>query len=438
MEELENARKQLVLSRFYMSKPRILDFYGNEISKDDCVIDPNDIEFLNNPEDSNGIDYSIINIKYKGDTIRVALESIGNNTRSVMQQIKTEDGKEKYDFLLQDEIDEKKPRNIEDTLNPEMCAKTFSPKNFDELKKNIEANGKIVPENASDAIEMVQNRERYEKSNSYSQKFERDDNTNEDREEENEEAEEIKNAPKIPDEVKDEILKICEEKGLRVSQLKQILVVPATLAIEKGNNSGIRSDGGKVTFLRFSDGATKNIVVPVQDGKAKEPSPENNKIYSEYMSERIGKEVLSAADKDSKVVYTDEHGNTIVDNFTRKPNDLTRLEQEEFKKKWEELERRIQDINNSDLPEEEKANEKIAINDERNNLMKVYGVKIPIIEEEKQADVNALENTNEPTEPSEPEVANDLNSPNPYDFNDEDNPFYHYPTLGERNGPYSH
>ena len=411
-----------------MSKPRILDFYGNEISKDDCVIDPNDIEFLNNPEDSNGIDYSIINIKYKGDTIRVALESIGNNTRSVMQQIKTEDGKEKYDFLLQDEIDEKKPRNIEDTLNPEMCAKTFSPKNFDELKKNIEANGKIVPENASDAIEMVQNRERYEKSNSYSQKFERDDNTNKEREEENEEAEEIKNAPKIPD----------EEKGLRVSQLKQILVVPATLAIEKGNNSGIRSDGGKVTFLRFSDGATKNIVVPVQDGKAKEPSPENNKIYSEYMSERIGKEVLSAADKDSKVVYTDEHGNTIVDNFTRKPNDLTRLEQEEFKKKWEELERRIQDINNSDLPEEEKANEKIAINDERNNLMKVYGVKIPIIEEEKQADVNALENTNEPTEPSEPEVANDLNSPNPYDFNDEDNPFYHYPTLGERNGPYSH
>lgn len=437
MEELENARKQLVLSRFYMSKPRILDFYGKEISIDDCVIDSNDIEFLNNPEDSNGIDYSIINIKYKGDTIRVALESIGNNTRSVMQQIKTEDGKEKYDFLVQDEIDEKKPRNIEGTLNPEMCAKTFSPKDFDELKKNIEANGKIVPENASDAIEMVQNRERYEKNNSYSQKFERDDNTNEDREEENEEAEEIKKAPKIPDEVKDEILKICEEKGLRVSQLKQILVVPATLAIEKGNNSGIRSDGGKVTFLRFSDGATKNIVVPVQDGKAKEPSPENNKIYSEYMSERIGKEVLSAADKDSKVVYTDEHGNTIVDNFTRKPNDLTRLEQEEFKKKWEELERRIQDINNSDLPEEEKANEKIAINDERNNLMKVYGVKLPIIEEEKQADVNALEDTNELAEPSEPEVANDLNRPDPDDFNDENNPFYHYPTLG-RNGPYSH
>ena len=108
-----------------------------------------------------------------------------------MQQIKTEDGKEKYDFLLQDEIDEKKPRNIEDTLNPEMCAKTFSPKNFDELKKNIEANGKIVPENASDAIEMVQNRERYEKSNSYSQKFERDDNTNKEREEENEEAEKM-------------------------------------------------------------------------------------------------------------------------------------------------------------------------------------------------------------------------------------------------------
>ena len=424
--ELEESIKQLISLKLLMAKPNIVDENGKEISISQCKIETEDIKRLVDKVDPEMIEAGKVNpealvnhfsvplITPTGGRIDLAVE---NQEVGIQAEMETIEGKEESIFLLQDKVDEMIPYGLENTVNMEEYNRIFKPKNVTELSQALTKNGKLIPESKSEAVQMATKEGLgYGKEKEYDKALLKikEPEIEEDEEEKTEEVD------SIPEEYRDEITKICEEKGLRKSQLKQVLIVPASSVVEHGDNTGVRADGGNVIMFRFKDASLVDKVVTYQNGKALS-NTSNDERYSQLMETYHGKEAKNLEnEKDSKIYYTDLDGNTYSEDIVRTPNDLTEIEKEEFKKQWEELERESDEVLNADIPAEEKGEEYQAINDRKIELGEKYNVPINIIETQIIED---KEETQEKTQETNKE-------------DDEDDRYNHYPEYGERRGPF--
>lgn len=286
---------------------------------------------------------------------------------------KDEAGNEKEFQLtprMKKEIETMTPDNLKEVLGEEVYQKEFMPENLDEFAEKV-SDDELVPKNKKHAAKIA-------------------GITVQELEEKEQEKEEAMN--ELPAEARDSVARICSEHGLDIASLKEVMEVPPQTISDNLEGTGIKENNGKVTCLRFKDGEKlQGRVVMVQGDYAVD-----NRMYDDYMNDYMNehkgeKVVKTTEDEHDKLTYTDLDGNTTTCEITREPRDLNCSDKEALIEEMSKLDCAANQILTSEMPIEDKTQEMIKINGKRKDLFKEYGIEVPIVENEIEADIEISE-----------------------------------------------
>ena len=263
-------------------------------------------------------------------------------------------------------IEDMTPENLNDVIGDEAFKKEFLPNNLDKFAEKINKD-ELVPKNPKHAMKIAGITE-----------------------EEFQEQEEALN--EVPSETRDAVAKICSENNLDITSLKEVMEVPPQTISDNLEGTGINDNDGKVTCLRFRDGEKLQGRVVMVQGDNTVDNRTYDDYMNDYMNEHRGQSVVkSTEDEHDKLAYTDLHGNTTVCEISREPRDLNCSDKEILQAEMEKLDSNAMQIRNSDMPLEMKTQEIIKINGKRLDLFHEYGVEVPTVENEIEADIEFSE-----------------------------------------------
>ena len=157
-------------------------------------------------------------------------------------------------------------------------------------------------------------------------------------------------------------------------------------------NTGIRENNGRVYCLRFRDGGNIQGRVVMAQGEKVVDDRRYDDYMNDYMNEHKGqKRIKTIEDEHDKLIYTDLDGNTTICEITKEPRDLNCSDKELLQVEMEKLDNASAYILNSDMPLQAKTQEFMKINNKRLELFKSYGIEVPTVENEIEADIEISE-----------------------------------------------
>lgn len=406
-----------------------LDSDGNTIKLSECAIHTNGIvslsKYLNEKNENNSKKFDNKKLEKRcvipvtlpnGEMVKVEVNSNGQD------EIIIRDDKNEITPRMRALIEENIPEGLKDIVGEESFNKEFFPDTLEEFAERV-SDDELIPEDGKEAakrlgiktereieeeIKADELKEIEEQEKDEEEHEELDEEKNEELEEEKDEEEQEKldeeeqeeldedeGINEIPEEVRDEISKICSENDLDINNIKQVLKVGNPKSItDKVEDTGIDENGGTVTSLRFRDASLTDKVINVQDGRVLENR--NNRDMTRLMDDKTENEVENLSDNESKIVYTDLDGNTTVCDLTKEPRDLTMEKKDELKKELDKIDSQTELVkNDSEMSVEDKAQMFQKINEKRLTTLKNYGISVPKVENEIQADIEITEEIQE-------------------------------------------
>lgn len=180
-------------------------------------------------------------------------------------------------------------------MNPQDIAKLISPKDMDQLVREIHKNDTVAMRSTDDAKNRADQYDRDEERAKV--KLDAKEKGEHDKDEEEKRAEvdeQMKSNKDIPQEMYSDIMKICMENDLDPNDLKQTLTVkePASIMGQIDNSrTKIRENGGEVTMLRFKNkeiGSSSDRVFMVQQGQLLKEDKSNDAKMTEIMEDHKG------------------------------------------------------------------------------------------------------------------------------------------------------
>ena len=298
-----------------------------------------------------------------------------------------EDKEIKVSNRMQNEIISNATKNegLTGKADTELMREVLSPKTLEELAREIE-NDTLVPNNSMEALNKIKEKAPNTDIKLTDEQIKENDKkgTQNKEREPQEKDDEIK---KVPEEVRDEVARLCSEHNYDISALKEVMIVNPKVITEKLEATELAENGPNVYCLRFRDAKLNDRIVMAQPGK----TPVDKETYDEpmrqIMDERRYRSInKTIEDEHDKIYFTDIDGNTTVAEMRKEPRDLTCDDKELIQKEFEKLDESAKIILNSDMPIEQKAEELQKINEKRLDLFKDFGIKVPTIEEEIKAD----------------------------------------------------
>ncbi len=340
--------------------------------------DPTKLENLD-PERTTDSDklmrtYVIPVVTPNGQEIDVVVNSKGQDMACIY---KDEEGKQNVFTLtprMKNEILSKSMVEIQGKIDPELIKAALFPATLEELAKDIEKDT-LVPKSSKEAVEKI-------KSKNKSADIEVMDK--EEQEKESEEEQEL------PEEIRDEVAKLCSENDYNIEDLKEVMMLNPQVITNKLEETGISENGENVYCLRFRDARlTNDRIVMLQPGRPPVDERTYDDHMTDYMNNHREKDKKIIEDDHDKIYFTDVHGHTTVDTIRKEPRDLTCTDKERLQKRLEELDSKYNSILNmskSSISLEDKAALLGAINKERLGVFKEFGIEAPLVEQEIRAD----------------------------------------------------
>ena len=309
-----------------------------------------------------------------GQEIEVIVNQEGQDEACMYRD---EEGNEKEFQLtprMKEAIESMMPSNLKEVIGEEAYKQGFIPETLDDYAEKVQQD-ELVPKNAKHAVQMA-------------------GITADELEKEKTEIEEAEK--EIPTEARDKISKICSEQNLDITTLKEVMEVEPEVISDNLEETGIRENNGRVYCLRFRDAANlQGRVVMVQGEKAVDERRYDD-YMNDYMNEHKDQKVVEEVEcEHDKIAYTDLHGNTVVCEMMKEPRDLGCSEKELIQAEMEKLDKNAEYILNSDMPLENKTQEMIKINQKRLDIFKSYGITVPTVENEIEADMEISEEVGE-------------------------------------------
>lgn len=309
-----------------------------------------------------------------GEQIDVIVNQKGQDMACVFRD--EADNKKSFQLTprMKNQISENVPDISEDLLQSigysrEDIEREFFPETLKDFAEKVEDDS-LVPKSKKESIERINN-----KSSKNIEEVEKENG---------EEEQDIQ----VPEEIRDEIARLCSENDYDIGSLKEVMLVNPQTITDNLENTGFSENGGNVYCLRFKDSKLNNDrVVMVQPGK----TPVDDRTYDDYMTdymiEHRGQKVSeSIEDEHDKIVYTDLHGHTIIGEIEKEPRDLNCSEKQIIQEEMDKLDESAEQIMNSDMPLEEKATILKQINEKRIEIFEKYGIQVPLVEDEIRAD----------------------------------------------------
>lgn len=335
--ELPNGEKTIVTTTIE----------GNSMSCDFIDENGKSQKFLLTPEEQNKIMKKVVNGKIQGNVETELLqEALFPNSQEDMEK------EIEKDTLI--------PNNSEETV-----------KKIKEAKPNADV--KSISDNEKEKSEIDNNKEKIDI-----------DSQNKELEKDKEDEEKIN----LPENIKDKISEIKEKEG---ASLKHLLITknPKSVSDQLMETTGIEPTGEPVYCLSFKSGevSTNDRIILVQGEKVIDER-KNDEPGTSFMNQYRNSNVIeNIEDNESKIYYTDIHGNTHISEMTSSPSDLNFKEKEELEKKLNEIDSKEEGIKSSDMPLENKIDLLNKVNGERLKTFDEYGINAENIRDEIEADI---------------------------------------------------
>lgn len=180
-------------------------------------------------------------------------------------------------------------------MNPQDIAKLISPKDMDQLIREIHKNDTVAMRSVDDAKNRADDYDKDEKRAKVKLDAKEKGEVDKDEQEKRKEMDEqMKNNKDIPQNMYSDIMKICMENDLNPNDLKQSLTVkePASIMNQIDNSKTmIKENGGEVTMLRFKNkeiGSNADRVFMVQGGQLLRADEANDAKMTEIMEDHKG------------------------------------------------------------------------------------------------------------------------------------------------------
>ncbi len=445
--------KNVIAANLNLESVPLIDDNGEPIDVNSCYINVTQIkrldEYLLEKGLGEGIDFSKI-----GDRWIVPIVASDNRTIEIEVQKKvasiipeiinyySKDGElEKSEVLMIDDIINNKLSSFNKSIPAKDLYNTFVPKDVEDLARKI-SNGELDALDDPKKIAEILNihlppqidHEREEKETSEEKELieekaiVKEKGESEELEEVNSNPNKKKNVNEISKEVSEEVSELLsQDEELRKSggRLKQVVVVRNPKSIKNmvydsgsiGNTE--LSDNQPVKIYRFTGGELLNDRIVMVQGQHVIDNRLYDKAISEHMHNVGSPEVDRLKDNESKYVYTDNDGNKFVADLVRQPDDLSLAQKEKIERQLQEIDNMCLSVKNSDMPEGEKSNQLIFLNQKRLKILAENGLNLPVVEDEVRAD-------NEQNEEQVEDEKNQVNGPEEEGKDDEDN---HYPSY---------
>lgn len=267
-------------------------------------------------------------------------------------------------------IEDMTPENLKDVIGEELYKTEFLPETLDDYAEKVQKE-ELVPKDKKHAIKMAG--------------LKTEEVTQEEKEQEQAEKQ-------IPEEARDKIAKICSENNLNIKDLKEVMEVQPEVIQDNLEQTGIKENDGRVYCLRFRDEGKLDGRVVMSQGEKTVDERRYDDYMNDYMDQHKGqKRVKEVECEHDKLEYTDVHGNTTVCEITKEPRDIGCSEKELLQAEMEKLDKNQSYILNSDMPLEMKAEQMQKIGRKRLSIFKEYGVDVPTVENEIEADLQISE-----------------------------------------------
>lgn len=207
-----------------------------------------------------------------------------------------------------------------------------------------------------------------------------------------EQAEIEENEKEIPGEIRDVIAQICEENGLDIKDLKEVMEVPPARLQDDLPRTGIKENDGNVICLRFKDASKLRGSVVMAQGDKIVKDETYDSYMNDYMDEHKNtSKVRTVEDEHDQIEYRDLDGNVTICEIFKEPRDLNCTDKERIQKIMEDFDESTKDLLNSDKPLEEKVQGFLKINSERLKIFNEYGIEVPTVQDEIEADIEISE-----------------------------------------------
>lgn len=317
-----------------------------------------------------------------GEEVQVIVNQKGQDMACIYRD---QEGNQKTFQLTERMEEEIVPNGLEEIVGRKVIEQELLAKDLDEFAEKV-SKDELVPKTREEALKRVSPETEKESKGEDAKKVDAKKV-----EAEIEEAEK-----EVPAEARDIIAEICSEHDLDIRNLKEVMEVEPEVINDNLEDTGIQENNGTVYCLRFRDGGNlQGRVVMVQGSKAID-NRNYDSYMNDYMNEHRGERyVESAEDEHDKLIYTDLDGNTTVCEMYREPRDMNCSDKEILQAEMQKLDSSTKQILTSDMPLELKTQEIIKINGKRLDLFREYGIEVPTIENEIEADIDLSEEVGE-------------------------------------------
>lgn len=382
----EYLEEKYLLAKVYKNAEIYTSSDGKQTMRFD-KIDPSNIKLLEVKEiqKKDGTVEKIANIQILLPNGETEILTVNNNGEDMAVNFIGDDGISQKFMLTPRMKKEIFKYEIEANISTEEVEKALFPNSPEELEKQI-AEETLIPENIIEKIKEM-NPELVKEINEKKQKGKEE-------EEEKEQEENKQEKVNLPGHVADIVEQIKEREQ---ANLKHVLVAknPSSISSQLVDTAGLQDNGGPVYCLAFSSGdisSANDRVVFVQgeniiDERRYDEDATN--MMNDYRQNAV---VENVTDKNSKIFYTDIDGHTISADLVARPKDLRRKDKDILVQKLNDLDNKEKDIlNSASLSVEEKLQKYKEINQERLKLFNEYGLDIPNIRSEVEADLEKQE-----------------------------------------------
>lgn len=373
-------------------------------TKDDMIniseLDPDKVKYrgVRGISQETGLEFEISQFEVElpnGEKTIVTVDIDGN---SMSCDFVDENGKsqkflltpEQQDKIMKSALDGKIGGNVE----TELIKESLFPTSQEEMEKEIEKDT-LIPKNSEETVKKIK-----AKNPNADVK-----EVNEEQQQENDKKESEEEKINLPESIRDKVSEIKEKDG---ASLKHVLIAknPQSVADQLMETTGIQENGEPVYCLSFRSGdvGTQDRIVLIQgervidERKNDEPG---TALLNEYRNSNV---VENVEDDETKIYYTDIHGNTHVSTMQASPSDLNFLEKEALKKELNEIDSKEEAIKSSDMPVDKKIELLNAVNNERLETFDEYGINAENIRDEIEADIEIGEDVIEDEEEQEIEA----------------------------------
>ena len=398
MNKEKELNNKLANNYAYAKALKNAKIYSSSEGKEEDMIDlkdinPKNVKFkgIENIEQDNGLIFENSHFEILLPNGEHVILTVDREGKDMSCDFVDKDGKSQKFLLtprMQEEIMMKAVNgNIKGNVDTQFLQEALFPVSQEEMEKEIEKDT-LIPKDAMETVKKLKEKnpnvdvkENIEEEKSVDEKT----NKNSDEIEEEEKGDE---EIQLPEDIKDTIEQIKQRDG---SKLKHILLTknPSSVTDQLMDDAGIQENGEPVYCLSFRSGDinSNDRIVFIQGSKViddRRYDEDGSKFMNNYRNSKV---VENVKDMESKVLYTDMDGHTFVAEMIKEPRDLKPDQKIELDKKLDELMSKEEAIKKSDMPLDTKLEMLEKINNERIKEFNEYGIEVPEIRAEIEADI---------------------------------------------------